>query len=119
MVTFSEFIKYFSTNRSRNQHWREYGKLCHPCYVNYDFIGHLETLGEDAPLVLKMAGIGDRVTFPPVHGSTGTDEVLKYYSQVPPEDVTRIGELYRDDFEMFGYEFPGPVRPLMKMNFTV
>ena len=49
--------------------------------------------------MLKMAGIGDRVTFPPVHGSTGTGEVLKYYSQVSPEYITRIGDLYRDDFE--------------------
>ena len=117
-VTFSEFIQYFSKNITRNKHWREYRKLCHPCYVNYDFIGYLETLEDDAALVLKRAGIDDRVTFPPVHGSTGTDEVLTYYSQVPSEDITRIGELYRDDFEMFGYEFLGPVKHLLKLNST-
>ena len=116
LVSFPEFIKYFSSNISRDQHWRQYEKLCHPCVINYDFIGHLETLEEDAPLLLKMAGIDDRVTFPPVHKSTSSSEVLEYYSQVPSEYITRIGELYRSDFEMFGYDFLGEVRPLLNKN---
>ena len=82
--------------------------------VNYTFIGHLETLGEDAALLLKMAGIDDRVTFPPVHKSTSSSEVMEYYSQVPTQYITRIGELYRSDFEMFGYDFLGEVQPLLK-----
>ncbi|KAL9960347.1 hypothetical protein ACROYT_G033794 [Oculina patagonica] len=115
-VSFSEFIQYFSNNISRNRHWRQYEKLSHPCVINYDFIGHFETMEEDGPLVLKMAGIADRVTFPPIHKSTGTDEVLEYYSQVPPEYITRIGELYRSDFEMFGYEYLGPVKKLLNQS---
>ena len=76
-VKFKEFIQYFSNNMSRNQHWRQYEKLCHPCVIDYDSIGHLETLKEDAALLLKMAGIDSRVTFPPIHKSTGPSEVLK------------------------------------------
>jgi len=113
-VSFPEFIKYFSEDIYRNQHWRQYEKLCHPCVINYDFIGHLETLEEDAALLLKMAGIDDRVTFPPVHKSTRSFEVLEYFSQVPSEYINRIGELYRSDFEMFGYDFLGEVQPLLK-----
>ncbi|XP_078384600.1 carbohydrate sulfotransferase 11-like [Oculina patagonica] len=112
-ITFSEFIQYYSRNISRNQHWRQYEKICHPCVINYDFIGHYETLADDGPLVLKMAGIDDRVTFPPIHISTNTSEVLEYYSQVPPEYLTRFGELYRNDFDMFGYEYLGPVKKLL------
>ena len=115
-ISFSEFIQYFSNNISRNQHWRQYEKLCHPCVINYDFIGHFETLEEDAPLLLKMAGIDDRASFPPIHKSTGSDEVLKYYSQVPPEYITRLGELYRNDFQMFGYEYLGPVKKLLNRS---
>ena len=114
VVSFREFIQYFSDNKTRNQHWRQYEKLCHPCVINYDFIGHLETLEEDAALLLKMAGIDDRVTFPQIHKSTGSSEVLQYYSQVPLEYITRIGEQYRSDFEMFGYDYLGPVKPLLK-----
>ena len=68
---------------------------------------------DDAPLLLKMAGIDDRVSFPPIHKSTGTDEVLEYYSQVPTRYITRLGELYRSDFEIFGYDYLAPVQPLL------
>ena len=118
-VSFPEFIKYFSYNGTRNPHWREYEKLCHPCLINYDFIGHLETLGEDAPLLLKLAGIDDRVSFPPVHKSTGSDELLQYYSQVPHEDIIRIGELYRNDFKMFGFNFLEEVQPILNGSFKL
>ncbi|CAH3178842.1 unnamed protein product, partial [Porites lobata] len=113
-VSFPEFIQYFSEDRERNQHWRQYEKLCHPCAVNYSFIGHLETLEDDAHLLLKMAGIDDRVSFPPVHKSTSLSEILDYYSQVPVEYITRLGKLYRSDFEMFGYNFPGDLQTLIK-----
>ena len=114
-ITFSELLKYFADreNEPRNQHWRQYEKLCHPCVINYDFIGHFETMDEDAPLLLKLAGIDHRTTFPQIHRSTDTSEVLQYYSQVPPEYLSRIGEQYRSDFEMFGYEYLGPVKPLL------
>jgi len=113
VVTFPEFIQYYSDNKTRNQHWRQYEKLCHPCVINYDFIGHLETLEEDAALLLKMAGIDERVTFPPIYNSTGSSEVLQYFSKVPSEYITRIGEQYRSDFEMFGHEYLGPVKELL------
>ena len=112
-ITFAEFIQYFSNDVKRDQHWRQYEKLCHPCVINYDFIGHLETLEEDAALLFRMAGINDRVSFPPIHKSTSTDELLEYYSQVPTQYITRIGELYRSDFEIFGYEYLAPVRSLL------
>ena len=118
-VKFQEFIQYLSNNMSRNQHWRQYEKLCHPCVINYDFIGHLETLKEDAALLLKMAGIDGRVTFPPIHKSTGPSEVLEYYSHVPPRYIRKLGEQYRNDFEMFDYEYLGPVRTLLNQSTKV
>ena len=51
--------------------------------VNYDFIGHFETMKEDTALLLKMTKIDDRTTFPSIHKSTGWSEVLEYYFQVP------------------------------------
>ena len=112
-IAFAEFIQYFSSHMPQNEHWKQYEQLCHPCVINYDFIGHLETLEEDASLLLKMAGIDDRATFPPIHKATGSDEVLEYYSQVPPRYITRLGEQYRGDFEMFGYDYLAPVQPLL------
>ena len=115
-ISFAEFIQYFSNNISRNQHWRQFEDLCHPCVIDYDFIGHLETLEDDAPLLLKKAGIDDRATFPPIHKATGESEVLKYYSQIPQSYINKLGELYRSDFEMFGYEYLGPIKSYLNQS---
>jgi len=113
-VSFPEFLQYFSDNKTRNQHWRQYEKICHPCVVDYDFIGHMETLEEDATLLLRMMGIDDRTSYPPIQKQrTSSSEVLKYYSQVPTQYIERIAELYRSDFDMFGYEYLGPVKKLL------
>ena len=112
-VSFLEFIQYYSDNKTRDHHWRQYEKICHPCVIDYDFIGHFETLEEDGPLLLKMAGLDQRTKFPPIHKSTGSSEVLRHYSQVPTQIISRLGELYRSDFEMFGYEYLGPVKELL------
>ena len=117
-VSFSEFAQFYCrANINRNPHWRQYEDLCHPCVVNYDSIGHLETMQQDASLLLKMAGIDDHVTFPPIHNVTSRSDVFHYYySQVPSQYIARLGEIYRHDFEMFGYEFPGPVKSLLSQT---
>lgn len=113
-VSFPEFIQYFSDNKSRNQHWRQYEKICYPCVVEYDFIGHYETLKEDADLLLKLLRLDDQIQFPPIHNPKASENVtLSYYSKVPTKYLTKIGEQFRRDFEMFGYEYPGILKELM------
>ena len=117
-VSFPEFVQFYSRQMNRNPHWRQYEQLCHPCVVNYDFIGHLETLQQDAQLLLKIAGVDGRVTFPPIHNATSLSDVLQYYSMVSSKYIARLGEIYRNDFEMFGYEFPGPVTSRLNQPFV-
>lgn len=64
-----------------------------------------------------MAGI-DNVVFPPIHSSGADEDFLKFYSQVPLQLIFRIGEIFRKDFEMFGYSFPGPLKELLS-NYTL
>ena len=120
-VTFTEFLKYVVTYpdffTSRDDHWRQYEHLCFPCTVEYDFIGHFETLADDAAYLLKMAGIDDRVVFPPVRSSQADTDFLTYYSQVPHELIFKFREAFRNDFEMFGYSFPGPLKDVLT-NYT-
>ena len=118
-VSFSEFAQFFVEDVARHgdRHWLQYEQLCHPCVINYDFIGHLETLQQDASLLFKIVGIDDRASFPPIHNTTNSRDVLHYYSQVPSEYITRLGQIYRNDYEMFGYEFLGPVKSLLNQTF--
>ena len=119
-VTFIEFLKYIVTSSNYlalDPHWRQCELLCFPCSFKYDFIGHFETLVEDVPYMLKKAGIGDRVAFPPYRSSRAASDFMEYYSQVPREIIFKLGDVFRNDFEMFGYPFPGPLEHLLA-NYT-
>ena len=120
-VTFIEFLKFIVTFQSnylvRDDHWRQCEHLCFPCTFKYDFIGHFETLVDDVPYMLKKAGIDDRVAFPPYHSSKAASDLMAFYSQVPREIILKVGEVFKSDFEMFGYPFPGPLKSLLE-NYT-
>jgi len=107
-ISFQEFITYLIDVNSKggrlNEHWRHYDSLCHPCNINFDFIGRYETLEDDAPFVLHEAGVDQLVSFPPVHFTSTKDDLQRYYSKVPREDIIRLQRIYRRDFEMFGYK---------------
>jgi len=106
-IKFSDFILYLiDTSRKGgrlNEHWHHYDRLCYPCEINYDFIGHYETLEEDARLVLHEAGVDRLVSFPPVRYTATKDDLRRFYSGIPQEDVSELRRIYRRDFEMFGY----------------
>ena len=59
--TFSEFVQFLLDPRTKhpfsNRHWKPYHELCKPCQVHYDFIGHLETIRQDAAYLLKKIGL--------------------------------------------------------------
>lgn len=111
-VTFSEFTNYVVKTRHLDEHWRPFDKLCHPCAIQYDFIGHYEDLAEDAPYLLKTAGIDDRVSFPPFRPSRTSTELLVYFSQIPKLKILELAKIYESDYEMFGYRFPGQLNKL-------
>ena len=51
-VTFQEFLQVVVLRQKTSaltfsRHWAPYYKLCSPCFVNYDFIGKLDTNSDD------------------------------------------------------------------------
>ena len=67
-VTFEEFVRHVVDSASLedqtlNEHWQKFYLTCHPCSIQYDFIGKFETLHEDAEFVLKRFAIFDVVSF--------------------------------------------------------
>lgn len=79
-ITFDEFANYVvkvkDGGKFCNEHWQAYDKLCHPCGVNYDFIGRFENLEEEARYVLEISGLNETVSFPKVKNSTTSLEIL-------------------------------------------
>jgi len=117
-VKFREMVQYlldpppntrYSDLLLSDNHWRQQHRLCHPCYVHYDFIGHYETLHDDAQAVLQALGVADRVSFPSTDPNnrwkTKTSDVsAKLLSELSRGELGRVKELYAFDLELFGYD---------------
>ncbi|RVE60566.1 hypothetical protein OJAV_G00182270 [Oryzias javanicus] len=88
-------------------HWRQMNRLCHPCLVDYDFVGHQETLQEDAQELLKILKLEDAIKFPPSYENmTSRNSVDHWFQSVPLEDRRKLFKLYEKDFQLFGYRRP-------------
>lgn len=81
--------------------------LCHPCSVEYDFIGKFETLEQDMNYITKK--IKMPVAFPYHEPTTNADYMRLYYHGVKVEHLNVLKTLYHKDFEMFEYKIPQPL----------
>ncbi|XP_047434526.1 carbohydrate sulfotransferase 12 [Mugil cephalus] len=110
--TFQQFITYLldpETEREDifNEHWRQVYRLCHPCQVKYDFIGHLETLETDADHLLKLLKVDDLLRFPSgAQNRTAATWEKDWFAQIPSTAWRELYKLYEPDFELFGYPKP-------------
>ena len=82
--------------------------------MKYDFIGHFENLAEEAPQLLRIIGVDDNVTFPDYHPSKSQPYMMEYYSQITKDEISRLGKIFELNFKLFGYDFPGPLKDLLK-----
>jgi len=103
-VTFREFVQYLVDPKTVfDQHWRPMYKICQPCRIHYDFIGHTETMAEDSRYVLSRLGI-DVDQFPHIgNGHNSSDRVTEALAQLTKSEIQRLIEIYRPDFDLFGY----------------
>ena len=102
--TFAEFVDYVLAQRSAgkrlDRHWLPQSELCSPCLIDYDFVGHQETLHADAEHVLgvlrpraarkaTMKPLPSKYTdvrFPDSDASRGYDEVELQRRRLERED---------------------------------
>ena len=127
-VKFEEFVQYVLEEAQPGQymdhHWKPQYDLCRPCQIHYDFIGHYETLHQDAQHVLRLishrrlTNNTDPVQFPATDldkpDENSREFLQKFYAELSPYHVLRLVHLYRKDYKIFGYEFPNIVR--QKLN---
>lgn len=112
LPSFSDFIKYLlhpQTERMEpfEPHWRQMHRLCQPCRVKYDFVGHLETLQEDAQELLKSLKLENDIKFPSFYQNKTTyDSIMNWFKTVPLKDRRRLYNVYQGDFKLFGYSRP-------------
>uniref|UniRef100_A0A3P9M4W4 Carbohydrate sulfotransferase n=1 Tax=Oryzias latipes TaxID=8090 RepID=A0A3P9M4W4_ORYLA len=109
--SFYNFIQYILDPRTQTYefepHWRQMYRLCHPCLIEYDFVGHQESLQEDAQELLKMVKLENDIKFPPSYANmTSADSVMDWFQSVPLEDRRKLYRIFKEDFQLFGYRRP-------------
>ena len=124
-MKFEEFLEYiFLQTRARqlDPHWMPQYDLCRPCQINYDFIGHYETLHQDAQHVLRLLShrrlfnnnTAHSVQFPATDADSrnrnSREFLQKYYSRITAKNLFRLLQLYKKDYEVFGFKIPDAVR---------
>ena len=120
-VTFAEFVRYVldehAAGRELDRHWIPQNELSRVCQLRWDFIGHDETLHEDADYVVsklksRIMDVGQRgrvanITFPADSGRRKSSEFLQQmYASVPAAHVKALYRLYADDCALFGFKRP-------------
>ncbi|XP_028462111.1 carbohydrate sulfotransferase 12 isoform X2 [Perca flavescens] len=111
--SFYNFIQYLLDPRTEEKqpfdlHWKQMYRQCHPCLIQYDFLGHQETLQQDAKQLLKMLKLENDIKFPPSYENmTSPTSVSEWFGTVPLEDRRKLYQLYEKDFRLFGYRRPG------------
>ncbi|CAL1598052.1 unnamed protein product [Knipowitschia caucasica] len=118
-LTFEDFVRYLGDGDGRRRldrqfgthiiHWLSYTELCAPCDIRYDVIGHHETLEQDAPHILRAAGLEGLVQYPHIPpGITlyNRTKVQLYFNHIKHRDARRLYQRYQGDFSLFGYTRP-------------
>lgn len=112
-ITFSNFVDMiiFESNVSQvsygTLHWMPYYSLCEVCFVDYDFIGTLETFAEDVRYLFRR--FQSLQSYSPDLGvksnaaNLDLTRVNELMNQLTLSQCTSLVQLYRFDFEMFGY----------------
>ena len=114
-VTFGEFVKFLINERPTkyNAHWRRYYEVCDPCRVKYDYVAKLETITQDARIILpKLAFSSDtklpgrNVNLRPTTYDIGQGKNLSdMFTELPSGDVAQLMRIYDLDFRLFGYQW--------------
>lgn len=117
-LQFEDFVRYLGDPNHRWLdlqfgehiiHWVSYVELCAPCEINYNVVGHHETLEADALYILREAGIDSLVSYPTIPtGITlyNRTKVQNYFARVSKRDIRRLYSRFEGDFKLFGYPEP-------------
>ncbi|KAH1011637.1 carbohydrate sulfotransferase 11 [Dendroctonus ponderosae] len=102
-VSFPEFVKFLlNEGVNTNEHWAPIYDLCLPCTLNYSFIGHYETLSQDAKTILDMVE-APHLIFPVTRAGHTRDRLREYFQQLSIFNIEHLYKKYLPDFKLFGY----------------
>lgn len=94
-----------------DMHWAPIAEFCTPCHLHMEIIAKFETLEEDQNYLIYRAKLQENIHPEwknPAKGRTATTNLISsYYSQLTKMEILKLYEIYRYDFELFGYSLDG------------
>ena len=86
-------------------HWIPYTATCAPCSIEYTAVARLENLSQDLAYIGQLAGMEfENIEVKnPSRGGSSSDLAIEYFREVKKEDVEKLYQLYKIDFQLFGY----------------
>ena len=111
IITFEEFVNFVGrlheNDEFRNEHWQTFDKLCHPCGIDYDFIGRFGNLEKEVRHVFEISSLKHaNVSLPEIKPSKTSSKIPFFYSQLSKQLLNRLIRIFREDSEMFEYDIP-------------
>ena len=109
IVSFKDFLKRIFEKVDKenvsilNEHFRPMWALTLSEIIPYDFIGKLENFPNDLEIILDKLGINEpaaKFFFAP-HATCSNKKIPLYFDQ---ESINLVLEIYKKDFEIYGYE---------------
>ncbi|XP_071950640.1 carbohydrate sulfotransferase 11-like [Antedon mediterranea] len=109
-VEFVDFINLVVSNVYTDLHWSDMYKICRPCNIHYDIIGHFEDMSNDAKYILTLSNVTS-VGFPEpskshVTYSSDNDKIFKAFSTLPVSMLADLYYKFKYDFTLFDYKIP-------------
>jgi hypothetical protein len=106
-VTFRDFVSYVQETllQQPDYHWCTITWGLRPDLISYDFVGYFENFVEDFSQVLQRLGVDGELMptlLEPVNQSS--IQKLPLAAVYDWELADRVYDLYKDDFEIYGYE---------------
>jgi len=106
---FWEFVQWFLIYKKEltDEHWAPMHWFCNPCAVNYQYILKFENLEPEEEMLrvawntTKIKNLWENRND---NGRDKDDITVQYFSMLDHEDILKLYEIYKIDFEMFGYD---------------
>ncbi|XP_071950018.1 carbohydrate sulfotransferase 11-like [Antedon mediterranea] len=108
-VQFEDFLNFVIDGMITrfNGHWREMHRVCYPCDIHYDVIGHFEDIENESKYILTRSKAN--ITFPHStgkHFTNSSGKLEKAYANIPASLIFDIYHKFKYDFMLFNYKIP-------------
>ncbi|XP_063586413.1 carbohydrate sulfotransferase 11-like [Penaeus indicus] len=112
VITFVQFLRHvIATHKSQSpdNHWKTSANTCSPCTFPYEYIVKTETFNEDISYVFGALRLPSKPRLAQNQMRSGRykdNKDLRYYKKISQDIRRQIYDIFKIDFEMFGYKLP-------------